>query len=324
VEASTLDSSRATRDGLVANPWVYFNGDFVRYRDVQIGLAAHALHHGTACFEGIRAYWNARREQLFLLQPGPHYDRMHQSARILHMTLRETTDELIALTLELLRRNELREDAYVRPILFKSGELINPNMEGIAESFGIYVTPYGKHADASAGIRCMVSSWRRIPDLAVPLRAKITGVYINSALMKSEAVRNGYDEAINLTVDGHVCEGSVANLFMFKDGTFVTPPVTDDILEGITRRLLMGMIREELGLQVVERSVDRSELYTCSELLLCGTGAEVLPIVEVDQRAVRDGAVGVHSRWIMNSYLEAARGDSGLHADWTLPVWTTD
>jgi len=293
----------------------------MRYHDVRIGLVAHALHHGTACFEGIRAYWSARTEQLFLLQPAPHYERLRQSARLMRMSLAPTRDELVELTLELLRRNDLREDAYVRPILFKSGEVITPAMDHIAETFAIYATPYGKHAEATNGIRCMVSSWRRISDQAVPPRAKITGAYINSCLIKSEAVQNGFDEAISLTMDGHVSEGSVANLFMLRGGKFVTPPITDDILEGVTRGLLMRMIRDEFGLETEERSIDRSELYGCDELLLCGTGAELLPVVELDRRPIGDGRVGRLSGRLRECYLAAARGESARYADWTIPVW---
>jgi branched-chain amino acid aminotransferase len=303
------------------NSWVYVNGRFMRYHDARVGLVAHALHHGTACFEGIRAYWNAGRGQLHLLQPGPHYDRLHDSARVLNMSLDRSTSELVEITLELLRRNELREDTYVRPILFKSGEVITPAMDGIDETFAIYVTPYGKHVEAGGGIRCMVSSWRRIPDQAVPPRAKIAGAYINACLIKSEAVQRGFDEAISLTMDGHVSEGSVANLFMLRNGTFVTPPITDDILEGVTRRLVMRMIRDELGLETVERSIDRSELYICDELLLCGTGAELLPVVELDGRRVGGGHVGPMSRRLRDCYMEAVRGQSERYASWTVPVW---
>jgi branched-chain amino acid aminotransferase len=322
VEATALAQAPETRTTQHPNSWVYFDGRFMRYHDARVGLVAHALHHGTACFEGIRAYWNEERAQLFLLQARAHYERLHRSARVLHMTLTESPETLTELTLELLRRNDLRQDAYVRPILFKSGEVIVPAMDGIAETFAIYVTPYGKHANGSDGIRCMVSSWRRIPEQAVPLHAKITGVYINSALMKSEAIRHGYDEAISLTIDGHVCEGSVANLFMLKNGAFVTPPVHDDILEGITRQLLMDVIRRDLQLEVVERSIDRSELYTCDELLLCGTGAEILPVVEVDRCSVGTGRVGPLSCRLMSIYMSSARGESGAYADWTVPVWS--
>src|SRR5256885_1654606 len=221
VEAPTVVAkpqvSQATH-AVHPNSWVYVDGRFARYHDVRIGLVAHALHHGTACFEGIRAYWSAERGQLFLLQPRPHYERLHQSARLLRMSLRQPAEELVEITIELLRRNQLHEDAYVRPILFKSGEMITPAMDHIEETFAIYTTPYGKHVESADGIRCMVSSWRRIPDQAVPPRAKITGTYVNSCLIKSEAVQNGYDEAISLTMDGHVSEGSVANVFMVRGG----------------------------------------------------------------------------------------------------------
>jgi branched-chain amino acid aminotransferase len=311
----------ATRTSRHPNSWVYFNGEFVRYHDVHVGLVAHALHHGTACFEGIRAYWNDRLHQLFLLQPAPHFERLHQSARMLRMQLHEPVERLVEITIELLRRNDLRQDAYVRPILYKSGEVITPAMDDIEESFGIYVTPYGKHAGATNGISCMISTWRRISDQSIPLRAKVTGAYINSALIRSEALRHGYDEAISLTMDGHVCEGSVANVFMVKGGRFVTPPVTDDVLEGVTRRLLGDLIREELCTEVEARSIDRSELYTCQELLLCGTGAEILPVVRVDGCKVGDGLVGPMSHRLMDCYAAAARGESSQRADWTVAVW---
>ncbi len=321
VEAPTIVAQKKAAAAEHPNSWVYLNGRFVRYHEARVGLAAHALHHGTACLEGMRAYWNAQRGQLFMLQPRAHYERLRDSARVLHMSLAESTDELIEITLELLRRNHLREDAYVRPILFKSGEVITPAMDQIEESFAIYVTPYGKHVDATNGIRCMVSSWRRIPEQAVPPRAKIAGAYINSCLIKSEAVHHGFDEAISLTVDGHVSEASIANLFMLRHGRFVTPPITDEILEGVTRRVLMGMIRDELGLDTVERSIDRSELYACDELLLCGTGAELLPVVELDNRPVGDGCVGPRSRTLRACYAAAVRGESDRYADWTIAVW---
>jgi branched-chain amino acid aminotransferase len=321
VEAPTLTIEPEGAEAKHPNPWVYVNGQFLRYHDVRIGLVAHALHHGTACFEGIRAYWNAERGQLYLLQPAPHYERLRQSARVLHMSMERSTEDLVGVTLELLRRNQLREDAYVRPILFKSGELITPAMDDIEETFAIYVTPFGRHVEAKNGIRCMVSSWRRIPDQAVPPRAKLTGAYVNACLIKSEAVHNGFDDAISLTMDGHVSEASVANLFMLRNGVFATPAITDDILEGVTRRLLMGLIEDELGLQTVERSIDRSELYGCEELLLCGTGAELQPVVELDRRPVGDGHVGPLSRRLRQSYMAAVRGESSRYTSWTIPVW---
>jgi branched-chain amino acid aminotransferase len=186
----------------------------------------------------------------------------------------------------------------------------------------IYTAPLGEYIDTARGIHCMTSSWRRISDSSIPARAKISGSYINSALAKTEALENGYDEAIMLAHDGHVSEGSAENLFMLRDGVFITPPVTEDILEGITRNLLMGLIRDELGLEVIERAIDRTELYVCDELLLCGTGAQVGGVTELDHRAIGDGAVGVQTRRLQDVYFRAVRGDEPRYRDWLTPVYS--
>ena len=303
------------------NSWMYFNGEFKRYHDVRVGFMTHALHYGTGCFEGVRAYWSPARDQLFLLQAPEHYDRLRNSAKILRMRLPGTTEELVNVTLELLRRNEYHSDVYIRPLMYKSEEVIGVRLHNLEESFGIYTAPFGNYVDIQAGIRCMVSSWRRNSDQSLPARAKVAGGYVNSALAKSEAEEAGYDEAIVLTLDGHVSEGSAENLFMVKDGVFVTPPSTDDILEGVTRRLVMTLVAEELGMRTVERSIDRTELYTCDELLLCGTGAQIAPVVEVDRRQVGDGKLGELSQELQSLYFGAARGDNPKYASWSLPVY---
>jgi branched-chain amino acid aminotransferase len=303
------------------NTWVFFQGEFGRYHDIKLGLMTHALHYGTGCFEGIRAYWNPKQEQLHLLQGPAHYDRLRRSANIMRMTLPYSTEELVNITVELLRRNEFKSDVYVRPLLYASSEEIGVRLHNLDHSFFIYAIPFGNYVEIESGIRCMVSSWRRNPDQSLPARAKITGSYAQSALAKSEAVESGFDEAIVLTIDGHVSEGSAENLFMLKDGVFVTPPVTDDILEGVTRTLLTRLIKDELGKPVVERSIDRTELYTCDELLLCGTGAQISPVIEVDRRPVGDGKVGEFTQELQNIYFGAVRGESAKHKDWTIPVY---
>jgi branched-chain amino acid aminotransferase len=301
--------------------WVFFEGEFAQYHDVHIGVMTHALHYGTGCFEGIRAYWNRDLEQLYLLQAPAHYERLHRSARVLRMELPFSVDELVQVTLELLRRNGYKTDAYVRPLVYKSVEQIGVQLHGLADSFLIYTAPFGNYVEVEKGIRCAVSSWRRVHDGALPARAKVTGAYANSALAKSEALENGFDEAIVLTEAGHVSEGSAENIFMLKDGVFVTPPVTDDILEGVTRRLLIGMIRDELHLPVLERSIDRTELYCCEELFLCGTGAQVSPVIEVDRRPIGDGRVGEFTHELQHLYFAAVRGENPRYQDWCLPVY---
>lgn len=303
------------------NSWVFYDGEFVRYHDVRLGLMTHALHYGTGVFEGIRAYWNAKQEQLYVLEAAAHYDRLRRSANVMRMTVPYSTEELVNLTLEVLRRNGFKSDVYIRPLLYAASEEIGVRLHNLRFGFFIYATPFGDYVETEAGIRCMVSTWRRVPDQSLPARAKITGSYAQSALAKSEAVEAGFDEAIVLTAEGHVSEGSAENLFMAKDGVFVTPPVTDDILEGVTRLLLIRLIKEELGMQVVERSIDRTELYTCDELLLCGTGAQVAPVIEVDRRPVGNGKVGELTQELQSIYFGAVRGESPKHKDWTIPVY---
>jgi branched-chain amino acid aminotransferase len=321
MSVETKANPAAKRPAVHPNTWVFHDGEFARYHDVRLGLMTHALHYGTAVFEGLRAYWNPKQKQLHLLQAAAHYERMRRSANVMRMTLPYSTEQLVNFTLEVLRRNEFKSDVYVRPLLYASSEEIGVRLHDLNHSFFIYAIPFGKYVEIESGIRCMVSTWRRVPDQSLPARAKVTGAYAQSALAKSEAVEGGFDEAIVLTVDGHVSEGSAENLFMVRDGAFVTPPVTDDILEGVTRTLMIRMIRDELHLPVVERSIDRTELYTCEELLLCGTGAQIAPVVEVDHRPVGNGKVGEFTQELQNIYFEAVRGESPKYKDWTIPVY---
>lgn len=300
--------------------WVFYDGQFRRYADVRLGLMTYALHYGTGCFEGVRGYWNTSREQLYLLQPEAHYERLRDSARILLLDLPWDTARLLEITAELLRRNGYRRDCYVRPILFKSTEGFGFAYAEAAQSFGIFTTPFDRYLDTERGIRCKVASWRRIPDTAVPVRAKVTGAYVNSVLAKAEAQQAGFDEAIVLDGAGHVAEGSAENLFMIRDGRAVTPPVFGDILEGITRRMLAELLRAELGIEVVERPIDRTELYVCDEVLLCGTGAEVCPVLEIDGRPVGTGKTGAITRSLQDLFAAIARGEDDRYAHWLLPV----
>lgn len=304
-----------------ADTWVFLDGELVRYHEAYLPPMTHALHYGTGCFEGIRAYWNAEHNQLYLLQSEAHYARLRKSAAILRLDVPYTNEQLNRWTLEILRGNDSRTDTYIRPLVFISAEEVGVRLHGLQTSLLIYTAPMGDYIATEGGIRCMTSTWRRISDSAIPARAKITGSYINSAFAKTEAIENGFDEAIMLANDGHVSEGSAENLFMLRDGVFITPGVTEDILEGITRGLLIGLIRDELGLDVVERSIDRSELYTCDELFLCGTGAQVSPVVELDRRAIGTGTPGPLTRRLQELYFRAVRGDEPRYRHWLQPVY---
>jgi branched-chain amino acid aminotransferase len=284
-------------------------------------LMTHALHYGTGCFEGIRAYWNPNQEQLFAILVKPHFARLRQSAKILQIELPYSDEEMVDATVEILRRNGYREDVYIRPLAFKSAEEIGVRLHNLKASFAIYTAPFGAYVDVEKGIRCMVSSWRRIDDNAAPARAKVTGIYVNSALAKTEANQNGFDEAIVLTQDGHVSEGSAENLFIIRDGVLMTPPASDNILEGVTRKVIMELAGDDLGLKVVERSIDRSELYIAEEVFLCGTGAQVSPVLEIDRRTVGDGDMGPITRELQKLYFDICYGRVEERLDWLTPIY---
>jgi branched-chain amino acid aminotransferase len=251
----------------------------------------------------------------------PHFARLRQSAKILQIELPNTDEEMIDATVEILRRNGYREDVYIRPLAFKSAEEIGVRLHNLKESFAIYTAPFGAYVDVEKGIRCMVSSWRRIDDNAAPARAKVTGIYVNSALAKTEANQNGFDEAIVLTQEGHVSEGSAENLFIIRDGVLITPPASDNILEGVTRKVIMELGRHDLGLQVIERSIDRSELYVADEVFLCGTGAQVSPVLEIDRRVIGDGEMGPITRELQKIYFDICFGRVEERLDWLTPIY---
>jgi branched-chain amino acid aminotransferase len=323
-EASVLKQDQEPRMASVETTtelWAFFRGDYVPLRDANINVMTHGFNYGTAVFEGIRAYWNADEEQLFALELIPHYQRIRASAALLMMEIPQSPDELAEITLELLRRDGLREDVYLRPIIYKSSETIGVRLHNLDADITIFGVPFGQYIDTEGGIRAQVSSWRRTDDNAIPARGKITGAYVNGALAKSEAQLNGFDEAIVLTSDGHVSEGSAENLFIVKNDVLITPPVTDNILEGITRRRLMEIARGDLGLDVVERSIDRTELYGADEVFLCGTGAQISPVIEIDRRSIGGGRPGKVTRELSRTYFDAVRGRLPAYRDWLTPVY---
>ena len=301
--------------------WVYLDGEVKRYDDARVGLMTHALQYGTGVFEGIRGYWSPEHEQLFLLKLREHYRRMQNSVKVLKLKMPMSLDEVCEMSIELIRRNNFRQDVYIRPFAFKSSEEIGVRLHNLKDSFAIYVTPFGKYVEVDGGIRCMVSSWRRIDDNVAPARAKITGTYVNSALAKTEAMENGFDEAIMLTQDGHVCEGSAENIFLIRDAKVYTPPTSDNILEGLTRLAMIELLRKELDMEVVERTIDRSELYIAEEIFLCGTGAQISPVIDVDRRAIGDGQVGPVVTKLQKLYFDIVRGRNNKYRSWLTPVY---
>jgi branched-chain amino acid aminotransferase len=315
--APTVPHTVPSRD----ETWVFFDGEIRRYADSRLGLMTHALHYGTGCFEGIRAYWVEEQQQLFAFRMPEHYERLRDSARILLMDIPLSTEEMCAITTELLSRNGWRQDVYIRPLVYKSSEEIGVRLHGLKDGFLVFTAPFGAYVDIDSGIRCMVSSWRRIDDNAAPARSKCTGIYVNSALAKTEAMQNGFDEAIMLTHEGHVCEGSAENIFLVRDGKLITPPESENILEGITRATLIHLATEEMGLEVVSRCIDRSELYIADEVFLCGTGAQVSPVIEIDRRRIGDGEPGPLTSRIQADYFDICKGRNPKYRDWLTAVY---
>ncbi|HKW44050.1 MAG TPA: branched-chain amino acid transaminase [Candidatus Eremiobacteraceae bacterium] len=300
---------------------IYQGGTFKRYRDAKVGLLTHGLNYGTGCFEGIRGYWNAGEKQLYFFRLAEHYDRMRASAKLLLIKLPESTKALCDRTVELAQRNDYRQDVYVRPIAFKAAEEIGVRLHNVKDDFAIVAVPHTSYFDSTQGLKVCVASWRRIDDNSAPARAKLTGIYVSSALAKTEAVTNGFDEAILLSADGHVSEGSAENIFVVRNGTVFTPPVTDSILEGITRDTLIELCRSELGIDVVERSIDRSELYAADEIFFSGTAVGVGPVVEVDRRIIGSGAIGKIAGALSDAYRDASLGKLAKYRHWVTPCF---
>ncbi|MBC5811486.1 MAG: branched-chain amino acid transaminase [Candidatus Eremiobacteraeota bacterium] len=300
---------------------VFAQGRFMTYDDARVGLLTHGLNYGTGCFEGIRGYWNQDERELNLLLLREHFERLHTSAKILLMKIPHTVDELVELTLELCARNRFEQDVYIRPLCYKSAEDVGVRLMGVPDAFTITALPYTPYYDASAGLKTCVSSWRRVDDTMAPARAKITGAYVNSALAKSEAQMNGFDEAIMLSNDGHVAEGSAANMFIVRNGTLFTPDPTQNVLEGITRRAVLTLAENELRIPVVERMIDRSELYAADEIFFTGTAAGITFVTAVDHRQVGDGRMGPVARRLRELYESAVNGRAPKYRGWLTPVY---
>ena len=298
---------------------VYFEGNYVPLREAKVGIMTHAFMYGTATFEGIRAYWNAEQGVLYGLKLREHMERLRRNAGILFMTGLPSVDELVRIVVEVARRNRFQTDIYLRPCYYKSAQIVGVRLHNMDHQLCVLTVPFGNYIDIEKGVRLMTSSWRRNADDALPARGKIVGGYVNMALQKSEAELNGFDEALVLTNDGNASEASAANLFIVRDGLLITPTVTDDILEGITRVAVFELARA-LGLPIEVRSISRSEIYVADEMFLCGTGVQMSPVIEVDHRPIGSGAVGPITRRLAEAYFAAVRGRDPRFSHWLTPI----
>src|SRR4030043_1803764 len=297
-------------------PYTYFRKQFVPLFRSKVGILTHALHYGTACFEGIRGNWNDEQKQLFLFRVKDHYERMHKGCRMWKINPHYSVDEMIQLTVKLVEKSGYHEDVYIRPLAYKSSEAIGVKLHDLEDDFLIIVATLPAYLDADKGVRCCTSSWRRVDDTMIPARGKITGIYVNSALAKTEANELGFDEAILLNHDGHVSEGSGENIFFVLEGKLVTPPSSDNILLGVSRDTVIQLARNEMGIETVEESVDRPELYLADEVFFTGTAAHVSPVIEIDHRPVGNGKAGKVTKELQRLYFDVIKGKNPKYLNW--------
>ncbi len=307
----------------MSTPYAYFKKQIVPLSEAKIGVMTHAFNYGTAVFEGVRGNWNEEEGQIYVFRLKEHFDRLRKSCRIMKIDFPYENEELHSIVTKIVEMSGYREDVYLRPLAYKSSELLGVRLHDLEDDFLVFIAPFGPYLDIEKGARCCTSSWRRVADTGIPARAKITGIYANSALAKTEANLNGFDEAIMLDERGHISEGSGENIFVIQDGKVITPPPSSDILIGITRDTVMTLVRDELGLEVVERDIDRTELYTADECFMTGTAAHVTPVVELDHRAIGDGKMGPVTGEIVRLYFQIITGRNPKYAHWCTPCYAT-
>ncbi len=303
-------------------PYAYFKKQIVPLSEAKIGVMTHAFNYGTGVFEGIRGNWNESHEQLYVFRIREHFDRLRKSCKIMQIDLPYDNEELVSTLTRVVEMSGFHEDVYVRPLAYKSSEILGVRLHDLEDDLLIFVTPFGPYLDLEKGIRCQTSSWRRVADTGIPARAKVTGLYANSALAKTEAQLNGFDEAIMLDERGHISEGSGENIFVVIDGRLITPPPSSDILVGITRDTVITLARNELGLDVIERDIDRSELYVADECFMTGTAAHVTPVLELDRRPIGTGETGPITREIVKFYFDIIKGNNPKYSHWCTPCFS--
>jgi branched-chain amino acid aminotransferase len=294
----------------------YFQKKFMPLADANMNIMTNCIHYGTAIFEGIRGNWNPEKKQMYIFRIREHYERMLQGNKVLLMDIPYTVDDLCRITVELAQKNGFKEDVYIRPLTYKSTTQLGVRLHGLEADFLCFIIPWGRYLDVETA-KCGVSSWRRSDDNAI----KVAGIYVNNALAKTEAVKNGYDEAIMLTPDGHVSEGSGENIFFVESGKLITPALYSSILGGITRNTVIELAKNELGIETEERVIDRGELYTCDECFLTGTAAHLTPVGEVDHRKVGNGGIGPITAKLQSAFFNAIKGNNPKYMKWCTPVY---
>jgi branched-chain amino acid aminotransferase len=301
----------------------YFRGQIVPIEQATVSIRTHALHYGTGVFGGMRAYWNADHEQLYIFRPYDHFERLLQSAALLRMKLDYTPESLLDILVRLIRQEGFQTNCYIRPLAYISEHTLAVRVHDLEADLTIVVQPLGdtSYVNIDEGAHVCFSAWRRIDDNAIPARGKVVGAYVNSMMVKSDAMLAGYDDALVLNEDGHVAEFSAANVVIVRKGVAITPPISANILEGVVRRSLIRLLREDLQIEVVERQIDRTEVYLADEMFMCGTGAQISPVTRIEHRAVGDGQIGPITRQLRDHFMDVVYGRVEKYRDWVAPVY---
>ena len=300
--------------------YAYFQGKIVPYSEAKIGVATHAFNYGTGVFAGMRGYWNDDKKKLFIFRPHEHFERFLNSCKLMRIDIGQTPESLTQILIDLLHKDNFQEDIYIRPVAYKADESIGVKLHGLKDDFTMFAIPFGLYIKNDTSAHFTVSSWRRVDDNMIPARGKVTGAYANSSLIKSDAVLSGFDDALVLNQDGHISEGSAMNFFMVRNGQLITPPATDNILEGITRRTVMELAEKELKIPVIERQVDRTEIYICDEIIMTGTAVQLTAVTKIDHRPVGTGEMGPVAKKLREVFAEVVRGNHSDYLHWNLEV----
>tara|TARA_B110000438_G_scaffold180173_1_gene172183 strand:- start:3961 stop:4902 length:942 start_codon:yes stop_codon:yes gene_type:complete len=302
----------------------FHKGEKILLKDATVGVMTHALHYGTAVFEGIRGNWSEDNHEMVIFRLKEHYDRLLRGAKILRMNLPYSSKELCDITVDLVKSNGYEQDVYIRPLAYKSQELVaNLKLHELDDDLTIIVVPFGAYIDNEKPINCQTSSWRRPEDTMMPTGVKLSGLYTTSILAKTEAVSSNFDEAILLNHDGSVSEGSGENLFMIKNGEIITPTETDNCLLGITRDSIIDIVKNEMGLIVKERKIHRSELYLANEIFLTGTAAHVTSVGSLDNRKIGSGNIGEITKSIQDLYFSIVIDNKKIQKKSNYSSWLT-
>lgn len=301
--------------------YLFLNGEYIDNKKASLPVRTHAFLYGTSVFEGIRGYYNKDEDQLYVFRAPEHFERLVNSGKIMRMKSDYSIEEMCNIVKTLLRKNNYKEDVYIRPQFFKSAQKIGPSLLDNPDSFLVFSFAMGDYIDLEKGLSVCVSNWRRSDDNAIPPRAKISGCYANTALIVTDAKLAGFDDAIVLDQAGHVTEGSAMNLFLVQNNKLITSCTTDNILIGVTRNTIIELARTVLGIDVEERVIQRTELYTSDEAFYSGTGAQISPITSIDNRPVGTGTIGPISKELQKLYFDVVKGKVEKYKKWCMPIY---